>query len=359
MAVDHPELKPAVIDIGANEIAYIFRVLPFGNRIKRRVPITTDSAAAMQYSSDGHQIIFQQLSSPGLITVSFTLPGPVDPHMAKLAFCSDGILEVVDLQHELAYKNSDLFRVLLPGIRRSETRKRTNSRKTKAQALFFSLESSSLSACSTYSICSSTPHFLSKNSTFNHLTLSFKPLKPPKLLHFHLKPISSHNNRWSIRRTTALVTGGTRGIGRAIVEELVGFGAKVHTCSRNETELNECLENWVGSGFEVTGSVCDVSVRAQREQFIGTLSSLFDNKLDILINNVGINIRKPMVDFTAEELSTLLATNFESVFHLCQLAYPLLKASGAGRIVFTSIVSGFVLLKNMSVQGSTKGNFHV
>ncbi|KAK1586534.1 hypothetical protein Q3G72_003490 [Acer saccharum] len=157
--------------------------------------------------------------------------------------------------------------------------------------------------------------------------------------------VSSRNHRFSHWRHSR----------RAIVEELVGFGAKVHTCSRNETELNECLENWVGSGFEVTGSVCDVSVRAQREQLIGTLSSLFDNKLDILINNVGTNIRKPMVDFTAEELSTLLATNFESVFHLCQLAYPLLKASGAGRIVFTSSVSGFVSLKNMSVQGSTKG----
>ncbi|KAK2642299.1 hypothetical protein Ddye_024062 [Dipteronia dyeriana] len=113
MADDHPELKPAVVDIGANEIAYIFRVLPFGNRINRSnlkfvirfdgtvciqgVPITTDSAASMQYSSDGHQI-FQQLSSPGLITVLFTLPGPVDPHMAKLAIRSDGILEVVVLK---------------------------------------------------------------------------------------------------------------------------------------------------------------------------------------------------------------------------------------------------------------------
>ncbi|KAL5747921.1 hypothetical protein ACOSQ2_025218 [Xanthoceras sorbifolium] len=239
-----------------------------------------------------------------------------------------------------------------------------------AQALF-SLQLS-LTTCTSIS-SSTTSHFLSKNSTFNHPTLFFNPRKPPKLVHFHFKPISkqniyshnvistgssaasSPNNRWSLRGTTALVTGGTRGIGRAIVEELVGFGARVHTCSRNETELNECLKNWVGSGFEVTGSVCDVSVRAQRERLILTLSSLFDNKLDILINNVGTNIRKPMVDFIAEELSTLVATNFESVFHLCQLAYPLLKASGAGAVVFTSSVSGFVALKNMSVQGSTKG----
>lgn len=62
-----------------------------------------------------------------------------------------------------------------------------------------------------------------------------------------------------------------------------------------------------------------------------------------------------MVDFTAEELSTLFSTNFESVFHLCQLSYPLLKASGAGSVVFTSSVSGFVSLQSMSVQGATKG----
>ncbi|KAJ0021739.1 hypothetical protein Pint_32741 [Pistacia integerrima] len=142
---------------------------------------------------------------------------------------------------------------------------------------------------------------------------------------------------------------------RAIVEELVGFGARVHTCSRNESELNKCLRDWNGLGFQVTGSVCDVSVRDQRESLMESASSLFDGKLNILINNVGTNIRKPMVEFTAEEFSTLMATNFESVFNLSQLSYPLLKASGAGSVVFTSSVSGFVSLKNMSVQGSTKG----
>lgn len=61
----------------------------------------------------------------------------------------------------------------------------------------------------------------------------------------------------------------------------MGFGARVHTCSRNESELNDCLKNWGGGG--VTGSVCDVSVPAQREQLMVKLSSLFDNKLDILV----------------------------------------------------------------------------
>jgi Tropinone reductase 1 len=66
-----------------------------------------------------------------------------------------------------------------------------------------------------------------------------------------------------------------------------------------------------------------------------------------------------VVDFTAEEFSTLMATNFESVFHISQLAYQLLKASGVGSVVFMSSVSGFVSLKSMSVQSATKGNMPV
>lgn len=62
-----------------------------------------------------------------------------------------------------------------------------------------------------------------------------------------------------------------------------------------------------------------------------------------------------MIEFTAGEFSTLMSTNFESVFHLCQLAYPLLKASEAASVVSISSVSGFVSLKNMLVQSSTKG----
>ncbi|CAI9106849.1 OLC1v1006082C1 [Oldenlandia corymbosa var. corymbosa] len=163
-------------------------------------------------------------------------------------------------------------------------------------------------------------------------------------------------SRWSLQGMTALVTGGTRGIGHAIVEELAVFGATVHTCSRNEAELARCLKEWEGEEefSRVTGSVCDVSSRADREKLMDAASSVFGGKLNILVNNVGKNIRKPSTEFTAEEFSDLVGTNLESVFHLCQLAHPLLKASGSGSIVFTSSVSGFVSLKSMSLQGATK-----
>ena len=70
----------------------------------------------------------------------------------------------------------------------------------------------------------------------------------------------------------------------AIVEELVGFGARVHTCCPNESELDGCLSEWDNLGFRVTGSVCDVLVRSQREELMSTVSTLFDGKLNILVS---------------------------------------------------------------------------
>lgn len=71
---------------------------------------------------------------------------------------------------------------------------------------------------------------------------------------------------------------------RAIVEELLGLGARVYTCSRNADELDACLRDWRDLGFEVSGSVCDVSRRSQREDLMEAVSSVFDGKLNILVS---------------------------------------------------------------------------
>lgn len=92
------------------------------------------------------------------------------------------------------------------------------------------------------------------------------------------------NPRWSLAGMTALVTGGTRGIGYAVVEELAELGAVVHTCSRNETELNQRLQEWSLKGFTVTGSVCDATSRTQREELMEKVSSVFNGKLNILVS---------------------------------------------------------------------------
>ncbi|XWS27271.1 hypothetical protein CRYUN_Cryun26dG0100600 [Craigia yunnanensis] len=121
---------------------------------------------------------------------------------------------------------------------------------------------------------------------------------------------SSKDNRWSLQGMTALVTGVTKGIGHVVVEELAGLGASVHTCSRTETELNKCLLEWKAKGFQVTSSVCDVSSQAQREKLLNTVSSEFNGKLNILINNVGTYVAKLVSEYTVEEVSFLMSTNF-------------------------------------------------
>ncbi|XP_052729724.1 noroxomaritidine/norcraugsodine reductase isoform X4 [Vigna angularis] len=92
---------------------------------------------------------------------------------------------------------------------------------------------------------------------------------------------SKRGGRWCLKGMTALVSGGTRGIGHAIVSDLAAFGAAVHTCSRTQTELNKCLEEWQSEGFQVTGSVCDVSSPHDREKLLQKVASIFNGKLNI------------------------------------------------------------------------------
>ncbi|XP_071702059.1 tropinone reductase homolog At5g06060-like [Rutidosis leptorrhynchoides] len=165
----------------------------------------------------------------------------------------------------------------------------------------------------------------------------------------------SREQRWSLKGKTALVTGGTKGIGYAIVEELAGFGASIHTCSRNQKEINERLEEWKGKGYDVTASVCDLTSKEQREHLINTVSSVFNSKLDILINNAGTTLLKDATEHTSEDYAHIMGTNFESPYHLTQLAYPLLKSSGNASIVFISSVAGVMALPSISVYAAAKG----
>ncbi|KAE8039125.1 hypothetical protein FH972_011567 [Carpinus fangiana] len=163
------------------------------------------------------------------------------------------------------------------------------------------------------------------------------------------------DGRWSLEGTTALVTGGTKGIGYAIVEELAGFGATVHTCSRNQGDLNKCLLEWEAKGFRVTGSICDLVSRPQREELVNTVSRQFQGKLNILVNNVGTMLAKSTSEVTAQDFSFIMATNVESTYHLSQLAYPLLKESGGGSIVLISSISGMLGIGGASIYGASKG----
>ncbi|XP_060202009.1 tropinone reductase homolog isoform X1 [Lycium barbarum] len=161
---------------------------------------------------------------------------------------------------------------------------------------------------------------------------------------------------WSLANgTTALVTGGTRGLGFAIVEELASFGAHVYTCSRSKEDLEECLSNWKTKGFKVSGSVCDLSSQVQRQKLMEMVSHKFNGKLNILVNNAGIAVAKEATQTTADDYSMIMETNVEASYNLSQLGHSLLKASGNGSIVFLSSAAGIASIPSSSIYATSKG----
>ena len=161
------------------------------------------------------------------------------------------------------------------------------------------------------------------------------------------------NKRWTLDGKTALVTGGTKGMGRAIVESFLSWGADVFFVARNADDIARVESELKDHSKNCHGIQADVSRQADREEIVDFVNSQVQ-KLDILVNNVGTNIRKKTKDYTAEEFRLIMDTNFTSAFDLSKQLLPLLKASGKASVVFNSSVAGINHIRTGSVYGATK-----
>jgi tropinone reductase I len=165
--------------------------------------------------------------------------------------------------------------------------------------------------------------------------------------------MTSNTNRWNLQGKCALITGGTKGIGKAIAEEFLALGARVCIVARKETEVNSLSAGWQQANLPAMGYTADLSNGEEREKLAAFIGQQW-GRLDILVNNVGTNIRKKTPEYPAAEYHLLMQTNLTSAFHLCQLFHPLLKAAGQSSIVNISSVAGLLHVRSGSVYGMTK-----
>ena len=141
----------------------------------------------------------------------------------------------------------------------------------------------------------------------------------------------------------AVITGASKGLGKAMALALAGAGAKVALVSRNREQLEAVAVECRRLGGEAHVFVADVTSEEQVKRLADNVAGPMGT-IQILINNAGINIRKPVTDFTLTEWRAIIDTNLTSIFLLCRAFVPQMKGSGYGRIInMTSIMSHVAL----------------
>ena len=156
-------------------------------------------------------------------------------------------------------------------------------------------------------------------------------------------PSMQQPTHWRLDGQTALVTGGTRGIGQAIVEELLAFGARVFVVARDANRLDERIADWRRQGHDVDGTTADVATADGRKHTIEAFTASND-RLHILVNNAGTNIRRPTMEYDDATMRNLLELNLVSPFELARLAYPHLRAAKQSSIINIVSVAGMTAL---------------
>lgn len=152
------------------------------------------------------------------------------------------------------------------------------------------------------------------------------------------------------RDKVVVVTGGTDGIGKALVEELLQAGAKVATCGRNHDKLYHLQSTFPSSPLHTM--VADVSNENDCRRFIETTTKFFGG-VDILINNAGVSMRALLKDATTDVLQTVMDINFFGSVYCTKYALPSL-IERKGTIVGVSSIAGYRGLPGRSAYSASK-----
>ena len=156
-----------------------------------------------------------------------------------------------------------------------------------------------------------------------------------------------------LKDKVAIVTGASKGLGKAIALALGSAGANIALVSRDAERLKSVMEEVNNAGGSACVFVADVSDEKQVRQLEHDVLQAFHG-VHILVNNAGMNLRKALVDFTLEEWRTVLDSNLTSVFLMCRSMVPHMKGRGYGRIINLSSIMGHVSIAGRSAYSASK-----
>jgi NAD(P)-dependent dehydrogenase (short-subunit alcohol dehydrogenase family) len=151
----------------------------------------------------------------------------------------------------------------------------------------------------------------------------------------------------------ALITGASKGLGKAMALALAAAGANIALVSRDQKLLDEAAIAIRALGSEAEVFPADVSEEAQVLALEKAVTARF-GKLHVLINNAGINLRKPLTDFTLEEWNRVQTTNVTSAFLMCRSFVPHMKGQGYGRILNLTSIMSHVSLPGRTAYSTSK-----
>ncbi|MBD3411308.1 MAG: SDR family oxidoreductase [Ignavibacteriales bacterium] len=147
-------------------------------------------------------------------------------------------------------------------------------------------------------------------------------------------------SKWSLEGKRAVITGGTKGIGRATAEEFLDLGAEVLVVARSERDVSEATEEWTRNGKGAAyGVAADVTTEEGRDAVFERVKKLWAS-FDALVNNAGTNIRKPSIDYDREEYDAIVELNQRATYEMCKRSYPYLEKSGESAVVNVTSVGG-------------------
>jgi NAD(P)-dependent dehydrogenase (short-subunit alcohol dehydrogenase family) len=152
---------------------------------------------------------------------------------------------------------------------------------------------------------------------------------------------------------TAVITGGSRGLGEAMAKALAEAGAKIALVARDLKRLEKVRDAIAESGGTAAVFTADVTQEDEVAEVADAVIQRFGSP-QILINNAGTNIRKNLVDFSLEEFRSVLDSSLISTFLMCRAFVPGMKGSGYGRILNMTSIMSHVSLPGRTAYSSAK-----